>query len=793
MGTAVIKQFDWIRDSGIWVNYKWDPSLPSLGRINVIYGPNGSGKSSLAGALDGLRNAGDAKGHERVSITIADNSSERNTNGLDDPFFDRVHVFGEHYVARSHRFTPAEAEMQAVLTIGEKPVEKELKIEGLRKEVDEITAKRKSKSERQSQANRGVESAFARVSQQVVDAVGKAGGRWRSRSNFSVATVRAAFRDSRSGWATLSDSELQEKVGVVNSGKSDPIPEDRLIVKAPDDIARRLQSALAMSPASLILDTLSAHPEATPWVDEGRHLHEGVDVCMFCGASFSQERRWLIDQHFSNEVERVQAELRSIGVELRDLEALATTALAAIPKKGMFFEDLRTKYEPAFNELRDELIALRQWSIAARARAETKAFNVLASVPSAVDEPPTVSGLELMNLRSLHNHRVAERELMVQAAAQTVELHYLKSAEEEVEANSETAQAAQVEVEELGQELARLLDKIAVLENAEGDPSPSAKVLTAEVARLLGRNELQFEAVDGKYRVSRDGQPALGLSMGERTAITLVHFLESVARFPASKGKPIVVIDDPVSSLDSNIFMGLSTYIWVETVSKDHIGQVILLTHDFELFRQWDVQIEGLPGSGGPKSGYPASLYEIRSSHTLAPGSTKPKRRPCLVVWPSNPSVRKKMRSTYLHSFMTVARALQELQADDSIEHRLDAQLLFPNVVRRLLETFLAFKRPDWVGDFTGAMRKSKDLLLSGHYVGDADALRLRLTRYAHAHSHSETPATNLTVSPDEVMVAIGGVFEFMNCLDAAHFSGLCKVVGIEPGSILPAVPAVTE
>lgn len=42
--------------------------------------------------------------------------------------------------------------------------------------------------------------------------------------------------------------------------------------------------------------------------------------------------------------------------------------------------------------------------------------------------------------------------------------------------------------------------------------------------------------------------------------------------------------------------MGISTYIWSAAVSltKDHIGQLFLLTHNFELFRQWDIQLESL-------------------------------------------------------------------------------------------------------------------------------------------------------------------------------------------------------
>jgi hypothetical protein len=42
--------------------------------------------------------------------------------------------------------------------------------------------------------------------------------------------------------------------------------------------------------------------------------------------------------------------------------------------------------------------------------------------------------------------------------------------------------------------------------------------------------------------------------------------------------------------------------------------------------------------------------------------------------------------------------------------------LLYPNMLRRLLETFLAFKSPASVGDFTGAMRGSGETLKASHH-----------------------------------------------------------------------------
>jgi len=119
------------------------------------------------------------------------------------------------------------------------------------------------------------------------------------------------------------------------------------------------------------------------------------------------------------------------------------------------------------------------------------------------------------------------------------------------------------------------------------------------------------------------------------------------------------------------------------------------------------------------------------------------------------------------------------------MEKKLDALLLYPNVLRRMLETFLAFKSPTSVGGFTNAMREIGATLEDLGYTGDADALRLQLTRFTHANSHAESPETDVSVNPDEVGAVIAAAFTFMNAVDQQHFEGLCEVIGVEPSELL--------
>jgi hypothetical protein len=221
-------------------------------------------------------------------------------------------------------------------------------------------------------------------------------------------------------------------------------------------------------------------------------------------------------------------------------------------------------------------------------------------------------------------------------------------------------------------------------------------------------------------------------------------------------------------------------------VTSEHIEQVFLLTHSFELFREWDIQIGGLGkrGSVNPK-GYTSNMYELVSKHRKVGDIYK--RIPKLISWPPkhNENLRNKIRSTYHHEFMTAAAAHRELQECSSMEAKLDATLLYPNVLRRMLETFLAFKDPTSVGNFTRSMRDMGARLESLGYEGDADALRQQLTRFVHTGSHAESPDTMTIANPDEIDSIITAVFTFMHVVDTEHFAGICDVTGFNPQELL--------
>jgi wobble nucleotide-excising tRNase len=789
----MLKRVEWLKDCGIFENFRWNASVPDFERINVIFGTNGAGKTSLARTLDSLR--GERGGYDKASVCLrnADKTNERQSNQAHDAEFDRVFVFSDGYVQRSHDFN-GDTEVEAVLTLGDRTVEDEKRISELQDLIDSVERDRAGASEATRDSAKALDLEYTTVARSVVNALSRAGGEYRSNGSYSQARAKARFGDSHAAWDLLTDPERDSALATVNSDERQMVLVRSYSLSVKSTLRRESSEVLAASPVSVVLDTLEQHDEASAWVEAGRHLHGGLDTCIFCGGALTEVRRLQIEQHFSEEVERVQRTTDALIQEAKDTRATLQSLLGDDAVSGSLFDDLRDGFKESHVGAILQAEELDRWLNGLLQALEKKRRNVVASVDYEITEPPSVDGSKIEEALSVHNQRVSLHANLVQVAAKRIELHILKESESKIAELGDAAKTASESEAKIVESLNDYRQEITSLENVEGDPLPSADVMATELTRILGRSELSFDLLpDGKhYRVTRYGQPARDLSTGERTAITLIHFLQHVKLVDKSMGKPIVVIDDPISSLDSGTAFGISTYIWSEAVSKEHIEQVFLLTHNFELFRQWDIQVEGLPGGRGSnnKKGFTSSSYELVAPYQNLNGVQK--RVPGFIVWPPDEATRLKVRSTYHHAFITAVRAYAALDAFPSLESRLDAQLLFPNVLRRMLETFLAFKDPTSVGNFTTAMRDIGAGLEAGGYTGDADALRLQLTRFTHANSHAESPETDVVANPDEIGATIAAVFALMNFADRKHFQGLCEVVGVEPTDLLIEAQSVT-
>jgi wobble nucleotide-excising tRNase len=164
-----------------------------------------------------------------------------------------------------------------------------------------------------------------------------------------------------------------------------------------------------------------------------------------------------------------------------------------------------------------------------------------------------------------------------------------KSKEEEVRTNEESMHEATDRKLVVASEIKALQDKVTDVH----------KVLN-DINRLLksfGFSGFSLKpTADGKgYRVIRpDGKPAReSLSEGERSFITFLYFFHLVGGSHDSDGaatKRIVVFDDPVSSMDSEVLFIVSTLVReccdAALEPSSHIKQVFCFTHNVYFHRE---------------------------------------------------------------------------------------------------------------------------------------------------------------------------------------------------------------
>ncbi len=267
-------------------------------------------------------------------------------------------------------------------------------------------------------------------------------------------------------------------------------------------------------------------------------------------------------------------------------------------------------------------------------------------------------------------------------------------------------------------------------------------------------DELKFDIKETGYALSRGGQPASNLSEGERTAIAFLYFLKMLKdkNFDVSKG--VVVIDDPVSSLDASALFSAFGYM-KERTKECH--QLFILTHNFTFFRQVKNWFHYLKGQNKKDiSKHPAHFYSLHT--TLANGERN------AILSLIDPLL-EQFESEYHFLFRQV------YDAADNAAPTTDLTQFYgmPNIARRLLETFLSYRFPDCKGGLYKQFERAEFNASKKNQI-----LRL-LNTYSHSGGITDPEHDPSVLSETrEVMKAI---LELIQTIDSEHYNGMVKLL----------------
>lgn len=740
-----------LKNCGIFRNFAWPSDLPDLGQFNLIYGWNGTGKTTLSRVLRCLEKQIKPMGQVTVAL------DGQNLQGEDFPNVTvPIRVFNREFTAESV-FPVGGGDLPPIFVLGAESVEKQKEVERLKGERTTAQSRLDSVRSTKQKAERELDQFCIDRARVIKDTLRSSGQNRYNNYDKSVFKSDAENIAASGDGADhrLSDAEREK---LLAQHRATPKPKVREVnYQLPDfgAILARLSELLTKTVVSAAIESLKADHPLAEWTRLGLRLHRDrqAEQCLFCEQPLPKDRLAALEAHFSAEYEQF---MRNLGQFIEELETFSKAASdLRLPNKAELYDDLATEFETAEAGLRDTVKEARAFLDAAVKALEQKKQRAFDQV-SVKRQVPQVDEQAVEKLNAVirkHNQACDDFQTRVNKARDRLARHMIAEALDEFLRLRSAVQQAATDVQAAENEVRRLNTEIDRLEREIVEHRQPAEELNEELRKYLGHDELRLEIKDTGYTITRRGEPAQSLSEGEMTAIALLYFLKTLRdrRFDLEHG--VVVLDDPVSSLDANALYLAFGYIRERT---QNAGQLIILTHNFTFFRHvrnWFHHLKGQKKSNVNQR--PARFYMLDCAHDQ-------NGRFASVRW-LDPLL-EQYESEYHYLFARVYRAaFQERPVS------LEENYVLPNMARRLLEAFLAFRQPQVSGELWQQMQA----------VPFDEAKKQRILRFLHTHSHAAAvgePEHDPSALA-EGQAVLKDLLEMVQSQDKAHFEAMMQLV----------------
>lgn len=748
---TIVTKIDRLRHPGVLRDFSWPADLPNFGRYNLIYGWNGSGKTTVSNLFRALELRKPPEGEVRLatpSATVTGNDFAQATLP--------VRVFNRDFVS-ANVFPVGGGEVPPIFVLGEESAEKQAQVKQLKGEKATAQSALDSARQEKGKAERALDKHCVDRATVIRETLRSSGNN--PYNNYDKARYRQRIATMRNtgdkASHLLAEDERERLLSQSKATPKAPVSEVQLRLPDLQQLTETTRQLLQKSVLSSAIAALKTDPLLSTWTREGLGLHQQreADHCLFCELPLPDGRIAALEAHFSTEYEQL---LRQLDAQIAELETASNSvSQASLPNRAELYEDLvadfdsaKAAYDTTATTLADHLAALAE-------ALKSKKQKVFETLPlNAVVPDVTQSAIGDMNaIIQRHNRTCTDFATHVSTARTKLEADSVASSLDEYQSLDDALQTQETAISQEINKAQQLANQITRLEREIIEHRQPAEELNQDLHSYLGHAELQLDVKDAGYTIARNGTPARSLSEGEITAIALLYFLKSLKdrRFEMDKG--LVVLDDPVSSLDANALFLAFGFI---RRCVDDAAQIIILTHNFAMFRQVRNWFHHLKGQKiGDITKRPARFYMMDCSLTYQGRRSR--------IAPLDPLL-EQFESEYHYLFARVYR-----RAKEDIQGGLEKNYIFPNMARRLLEAFLAFRRPQHAGELR---QKLQDINFD-------ETKKLRILRFLHAHSHADA-----IVDPEHDPSALGEAKAVLTDLlalvqheDTAHYDAMVALI----------------
>ncbi|MDX0567195.1 AAA family ATPase [Sinorhizobium medicae] len=740
------------------------PSL-NLRQYNLIYGFNGSGKSTLSRLFSSLQ-AGEP--HPRLpggcsyEVVLDDGAAyghPSNPTGLEK----RVLVFNADYIEQNLQWSAGIA--NPVFYIGAEQAGAAAELTRIEDEITKTETARTLSIATEKSAEKNF-ATFKRERAKAIASHLHLGNRKYEAP--ALSKDYESWKDEAGVGLTNDELRAAEDTRRLD----EPMPEVELIPfdDASIGVAYRFISEIcAQSLAKIALDEVERYPSMLLWLKQGHEFHQTneIDNCLYCGNVIPGDRRAQLDSALDDKVDEFISRLARTSDRLDDLFGMLSGLEKRIPTKDAFVSEVRERLaeaasnvDEAVQETIKNLVGLREVLDAKQARPASPAdLGRLASEADVIEAAGRLAGAlrSINELIGHHNDVVRNFSKHQQEAEVAIRRHFLLEARGDYARYLNELSAATLDVEAKQQSLEQIKLSAAELRRRIRAHGPAATIINKLVASYLGHGELTIHPIEEGYQLQRHGTPIVGApSEGEKTAIAISYFLSSIEAENRKLKDVIAVVDDPVSSLDTK---ALNFACSLVRGRLEKAGQVIVLTHNLQCMNEFR---KGWKSKARPPEGKDPTATFLFIDVAIPEGHTK---RTSTIGEMSK--LLREYDSEYHFLFSHILRFIEKADAHD------DHGYMLPNIMRRVLDVFLAFKCPGSSG-LSGQMTK----LYTDYPELDRDRLTA-LERLSQIESHSDNLDDLLSFSSmtlEETRAAANALIEMMEHVDPKHLSGVRRL-----------------
>ncbi len=745
----------------VFRDFAWPSHLHAFGQFNVVYGWNGCGKTTLSSLLS-LVEKKTALTEGEVELEF-DGATRVGGSAFASARLPQVRVFNRDFI----NATLSQAGgIAPIYFLGEDSVEKQARVDQLKKDLafanTEVMAAQTEKTNADSKLDD-----FCRDKAKLIKEL-LTTGHSTAYNNYDKRPFKRAVQALNAQSAETSVLTDEQKAPLRSQKDAQPKSDISKISAPSIDLAgltTEVEAIVGRSVVAQTLNELTTNAKLAGWVQQGLVLHSGEhasNTCRFCQQPLQAMRRAALEAHFNDAFATFQKDLAALLAKLK--AAKQSAGSLSLPDASRFYESLTSEVSTASAKVSTALSETNVALDALIARVEAKRDNPFAPAATAAPTatPPSSLADAVVALNAIverHNQTSAQFKASVDEACKKLEASYVAEAHAEFVQLSDAVTTANTALEDIKAKPAGIQAQIDELERAILEHRRPADELTEELRAYLGRDEMRFEVKGTGYALTRGGQPVSHLSEGERTAIAFLYFLKSLQDKTFDMKNGIVVIDDPVSSLDANALFSAFGYMKERTKQA---GQLFIFTHSFPFFRLVKNWFHHLPKQKSPQVERRLGRFFLLRSRRHTDGSRTSE------LGHLDPLLQEH-ESEYQYLFK---RVYDEAHRDDVVQ--LEHHYGLPNVARRLIEAFLAFRFPEMSGDLGPRLDR----------VTFDNAKKTRILRLLNTYSHAgaiSDPEHDLSLLAETQPVLLD-VLELMKTVDKDHYEGLEKLVAPSDG-----------